>query len=118
MKEMTGKELLKLMAQQAKNRMRGKTEGLININKYVRSKSSPLVESKRISEEEDKNLYNKVYQMLSQNEDVVNPLDELIEIEKYRLLDYQQQERYLLKLADKYQLLKNRYETEKLSKSV
>lgn len=117
MKEMTGKELIRLMAQQAKNRMRGKTKETINIANFSRSRNS-FVESKIISKDIDESLYTKVCYMLDKNEDVINPLDELIEIDKYKSLSYQDQERYLLQLADKYVKLKNRYETEKLSKSV
>lgn len=118
MKELSGRELLKYMAQQAKNRMRGKNDKQpINISHYSGMKQNMVISS-RINEDDDKKLYNKVCYLLDSEGDIFNPIDRLIDIDEYNRLNYQGKERYLFNLAEKYRNFKDKYEVEKLSKTV
>ena len=97
---MEGRDILKFMAQQAKNRLRGK-----DLN------SRQNVKTIDIDKGDDK-LYLKVKQTIDNG--CTNPLAELIDVKYYKSLSLEQRERYFFSLADKYRQLKNRYEHEKL----
>ena len=96
---MEGRDILKYMAQQAKNRLRGKD---INAKQNI----------KTIDVQDDEKLYFLVKKTVDDN--CVNPLAELIDIRYYKTLTSEQKERYFFMLADKYRTLKQRYEREKL----
>lgn len=96
---MEGRDILKFMAQQAKNRLRGKDKNL-----------RPNV--KTIDVKDDEKLYGIVKKTVDDN--CINPLAELIDIKYYKTLSSDQKERYFFNLADKYRELKQRYEHEKL----
>ncbi len=96
---MEGRDILKFMAQQAKNRLRGKDKNL-----------RPNV--KTIDVKDDEKLYGIVKKTVDDN--CINPLAELIDIKYYKTLSNDQKERYFFNLADKYRELKQRYEHEKL----
>lgn len=116
MKELTGRELLKYMAQQAKNRMKSKNADMSLVTNYA--KNRPIIISTRITEDEDNELYDRVCELLDNDKDCFNPIDKLMDIDEYNHMNLQGKERYLFNLAEKYRLFKDKYETEKLKKSV
>lgn len=111
---MTGRDILKAMAQQAKDRLRGKSEKITNIkyNKLFNDFNNKSNIKTVIISEDDDLLYNKIKNTL--DNDSINPLAELIDFAYYKTLTNEQKERYFFKLADKYRMLKRRYESEKL----
>ena len=96
---MEGRDILKFMAQQAKNRLRGKD-------------TSHKSNVKTIEVQDDEKLYFLVKKTVDDN--CINPLAELIDIKYYKSLSNEQKERYFFNIADKYRRLKSRYEHEKL----
>ena len=64
----------------------------------------------------DEALYKKVCKLLDENEYVLNPIKHLIEHNSYDQLDGLAKQNYIFKLADKYNLLKERYMEEKALK--
>lgn len=118
-----GIDALKRMAQMAKNRLRNKVKE--NNNRQLKKNDSykvlfgEIVDIKsKIITKEDYNLYNKVKQMLSSDEDIFNPLARLIDYKVYNKLMPEAQERYILNLVDKYKTYKAKFEQEKLSQIV
>lgn len=118
-----GIDALKRMAQMAKNRLRNKVKE--NNNRQLKKNDSykvlfgEIVDIKsKIITKEDYNLYNKVKQMLSSDEDIFNPLARLIDYKVYNKLMPLAQERYILNLVDKYKTYKAKFEQEKLSQIV
>lgn len=61
----------------------------------------------------DEELYKKVCQILEQDEDVINPVNALIDQSKYEQMDANGRQRYILTLMSKYSELKERYYKEK-----
>lgn len=118
-----GIDALKRMAQMAKNRLRNKVKE--SNNRQLKKNDSykvlfgEIVDIKsKIITKEDYNLYNKVKQILSSDEDIFNPLARLIDYKIYNKLTPQAQERYILNLVDKYKTYKAKFEQEKLSQIV
>lgn len=111
---MTGRDMLKAMAQQAKDRLRGKSEKITNIkyNKFFKNLNNKSNVKTVIISENDDLLYDKIKNTL--DNDSINPLSDLIDFAYYKTLTNEQKERYFFKLADKYRMLKNKYENEKL----
>lgn len=64
----------------------------------------------------DAKLYAKVVKLLSQNEYVLNPIARLIDHSVYDKLDLNAKQAYITKLADKYNVLKDRYYAENENK--
>lgn len=60
----------------------------------------------------DAKLYEKVVKLLSQNEYVLNPISRLIDHSVYDKLDLNAKQVYITKLTDKYNVLKERYNSE------
>ena len=108
MKELSGRELLKLMAQQAKNRMRGKTEQSSDF-KVIIGGDHLEYKSIIIKNNEDEILYDKIKDILSVDGEGINPIHKIIDIDKYNKMNSFQQEKYLFDLTDKYRKLKDRY---------
>lgn len=111
MKELSGRELLKLMAQQAKNRMRGKNEKSKDY-KVIIGGDRLEYKSIIIKNDDDEMLYDKVKEILSTDGEGINPIHKIIDIEKYNNLSGIQKEKYLFEITDKYRKLKERYITE------
>ncbi len=61
----------------------------------------------------DAELYKKVCKLLSNNEFTLNPIGQLIDHSEYDSLDYTAKQNYILKLTDKYNEMRERYEREK-----
>jgi len=63
--------------------------------------------------ENDEELYHKICNILDKDAFVLNPITQLIDHSEYDRLDFEEQQAYLIKLADKYQVLRERYDREK-----
>ena len=107
-------DALKRLAKQAKNRL-GKHKYLNGKGEYKVVNKDYLAEYKLIliNEKEDEKLYNKVCKILSENEDIINPLGKLVDKTKFSMLSERDKERYIINLADKYKIMKKRFEKEK-----
>ncbi len=93
-------DLLKMLVMQAKCRLRGER--------------APRKENvKLISKTEDDVLYEKVVNILNEEEEVLNPIARLMDMTKYKKLDQAGKERYFFSLVNKYRDLKDRYIKEK-----
>ena len=95
-------DVLKTLAIKAKNRM---------INKGLRDTYAGS--SIRIIQSEDVTFYNKVKEMMNDNEDVHNPLQRLMDENKLMKLDARGKEKYLLETIEKYQHAKSLLEKER-----
>ncbi len=94
-------DILKILATKAKNRM---------INKNLRNTYSN-VDIKIINKNDDV-FYNKVKEIMNEEEYVCNPLKRLMDNEKLMKMDMRSRERYLLETIEKYQEAKRRIERE------
>ena len=102
---MDGREILKAMAQQAKDRLRARN------NKGIVDSCDSNIRTIVINANDEK-LYSKVKDVV--NSDSYTPIADLIDINYYKTLNKEQKERYFFELCDKYRKLKFRYEQEKL----
>lgn len=84
------KDILKSLAMRAKNRM---------INKGLRDSYSNNI---KIIENDDKQFYDKVKEMMATDSDICNPLKRLMDENKLMHLDARGKERYLLETIEKY----------------
>lgn len=109
---MNGRELLKAMAQQAKERLRGKTEKVTNIKYAKINMDKPEIKTIIINQNDDK-LNNKMKNLI-ENESVC-PINELIDFSYYKTLTKEQKERYFFTIADKFRKYKEHLETEKIN---
>lgn len=100
---------LKRLAQQAKNRLRGKTTDERNLKLLQGGE----VEYKRVllSEKENEIMYNKVKEIL-QREDVYNPIALLMDLRHYNSLPVDLREKYFFEIVDKFYFFKNQIEKE------
>ena len=119
---------LKSYAKLAKKRMAsGYWDKVRNeINTYIKNNQTESPEkikemySKRLMRElyftdnydKDAELYKKVCKLLNQNDYVLNPISQLIDHKEYDLLDASGKQTYIIKLTDKYNELRQRYEKE------
>ena len=85
-------DLLKTLAMKAKNRM---------INKNLRNTYSNT--SIKIIDNYDKSFYDKVKEIMVNEEDILNPLKRLMDENKLMNMDENSRERYLLETIEKYQ---------------
>lgn len=69
----------------------------------------------RISNDEDENLIKSVYEILNNNEDVLNPLGLLCDKKHFCTLNECQKQFYMLNLAEKYNKIKENYFSEKMA---
>lgn len=90
-------DLLKNFVQKAKRRLVGK---------------EPIVTTAKIKiiPNEDENLKDKVVYLMSQEEIVTNPVHYLLDDKKFKNMDDEQRERYLLSTLDKYNKLREQME--------
>lgn len=102
---------LKRLAQQAKNRLKGKTTDEGNLKLLQGGE----VEYKHIilSEKENQIMYNKVKDILHSGE-VFNPIALLIDIKHYNSLPANLREKYFFETVDKYHYFKAQIETEEM----
>ena len=94
-------DILKTLAMKAKNRM---------INKNLRNTYATT--SIKIIDNNDQAFYNKVKEIIVEDEDVLNPLKRLMDENHLMKLDARGKERYLLETIEKYQRAKYRIEHE------
>lgn len=73
---------------------------------YVRTTSMALNRDKADKEEQ---LYRKVCSILASDENVTNPIGQLVERDLYDTMDEQNKQRYILELSQKFRELKDRY---------
>lgn len=73
---------------------------------YVRTTNMALNRERADKEEQ---LYQKVCSILSSDENVMNPIGQLVEREVYDLMDEQNKQRYILELSQKFRELRERY---------
>lgn len=95
-------DLLKTLAMKAKNRM---------INKNLRNTYSNT--SIKIIDSYDKKFYDQVKELISNDEDIFNPLKRLMDENKLMNLDQRGRERYLLETIEKYQQARRMIQNEK-----
>ena len=77
---------------------------------YVRSTGMALNKERTDKEEQ---LYGKVCSILSADENVTNPIGQLVERDVYETLDEHNRQRYILELSQKFRELRERYYREK-----
>lgn len=65
----------------------------------------------------DENFYTKVCEILDSDENVTNPIGQLVDKDAYEKLDEDNKQRYILELAKKFRDMRERYYREKLGKS-
>lgn len=110
---MNGREILKQMAKQAKDRLQGKTNKHFTKNNILCVKTNQsYIKTVIINNDADVEMYNKVKNTV--DNDSINPLNEIIDFNYYKSLSNEQKERYFFMIADKYRQLKKRYEIEKM----
>lgn len=109
---MNGRDLLKAMAQQAKERLRGKTEKVVNI-KNTQNNSSRAEIKTIIINKEDTKLNNKMKNLI--DSECICPINELIDFAYYKTLSKEQKERYFFTIADKFRKYKLQLENEKFN---
>lgn len=107
-------DALKRLARQAKNRLskrnyyNGKGECCVRNMGFFADYKLVLLNSK-----EDEKLYLKVKEILTENEDAINPIGKLVDAQKFSSLSEQDKEKYLFNLVDKYKKMKERFSKEK-----
>lgn len=118
-----GIEALKRMANMAKNRLRNKVRE--NDNKALKKGDTFKVLfgegvdiKNKIITKEDVKLYTKIKSMLEINEDIVNPIAQLIDYKVFNKLDELSKERYLFELVGKYKVYKTRYLQERVQEVI
>ena len=62
--------------------------------------------------DEDTKLYKKVCKILSKEEFYINPIGQLIDHKKFDKLDSESKQMYIIKLTDKYNEMRARFERE------
>lgn len=122
---------LKNLALMAKQRLKGadySPESAGVIHNYKRSNSyfmKNLASIKKMSancefvvlnDEEDLKFYKKVVSLLKVNEDIYNPIGKLVDDEYFGTLNSAQQQLYVLKISEKYNIAKEAYFKEQHAK--
>ena len=104
-KKVKGK--LYFLARDAKSRMKN----------YNREKSifEQIPYSKVCFSEQEQELYEKVCKILSRDEVVVNPIQELVDAKYYSSLSLEAKQKYIFDLAEKYKVMKLKFEQEQAS---
>lgn len=110
-------DILKLLAQQAKNRLRGKESiSKRQLNFKVYYNNSENVKNVIISSKEDELMYKKVVGLLEKDEEI-NVVSYLIDKKYFNSLSEQAKQRYFLTTLDKYRKFKQRYQEEQKRQS-
>ena len=108
---MEGRDVLKALAQQAKDRLTGKIDKKSQINSgkmYISNSEAKIV---TISNTDDK-FNSKVKEIIENN--TFCPLNELIDFSYYNTLSNEQKERYFFTLAERFRNSKQKLVQEKL----
>ena len=120
-KNSDAKALIRQMAQDAKSRMlqrkygdRFENQALKrcidknnNIKLYVSKK--PDISISIIENDKDEEFKNKVFELLNNNEDVINPIYKLIDKNTFDSMTEFEKERTILEISERYVNLKNQY---------
>ena len=61
---------------------------------------------------QEQELYERVCRLLSRDEIVINPIQELVDTKYYNSLNLEAKQKYIFNLTEKYKELKSRYEHE------
>lgn len=101
-KKVKGK--LYFLARDAKSRMK-------NFNKE-RSVFEQVTYARAGFSVKEQELYERVCKILSRDEVVINPINELMDNKYYNSLSQEGKQRYIIDLSEKYKELKNRYQRE------
>lgn len=94
-------DILKTLAMRAKNRM---------VNKNLRETYANT--NVKIIESYDQSFYEKVKELMANENDICNPLKKLMDENRLMSLDERGRERYLLETIDKYQKARRMIERE------
>ncbi len=97
---------LYFLARDAKTRMR-------NYNKE-RSVFEQIPYSKVTFGVQEQELYERVCKILSRDEVVINPINELVDTKYYNSLSLEAKQKYIIDLSNKYKEMKLRYERERM----
>ena len=106
MRKVKGK--LYLLAKDAKARMR-------NFNKE-KSIFEQIPYAKVCFTAREQELYERVCKILSSDEIIINPIQELVDYKYYNSLSLDAKQKYIFDLSEKYKEMKIRFEREKLAK--
>ena len=120
-KNSDAKALIRQMAQDAKSRMlqrkygdRFENQALkrcidknTNIKLYV--SKNPDISISIIENDKDEEFKNKVFDLLNNNEDVINPIYKLIDKNTFDSMTELEKERTILEISERYVSLKNQY---------
>lgn len=101
-KKIKGK--LYYLARDAKMRMRNYNKGRSVFEQMPYVKLSLNVQ--------EKELYERVKRILTREEVVINPIQELIDKKYYNTLSFDGKQKYIFDLSEKYKELKSRFERE------
>lgn len=107
---MNGRDMLKAMAQQAKDRLRGKHENLANLKNGKCLINKPEIKTVIINQNDDK-LNNKMKNLIESGS--FCPINELIDFTYYKTLSKEQKERYFFIIADRFRNYRQELENQK-----
>lgn len=110
---MNGREMLKMIAKQAKDRLSSKSDSTPKTKyprNFVLENLKPEIKTKIIYE--DSKLDEKIKNVIQK--DSICPLSEIIDFAYYKTLSKQQKERYFFSIAEKYKKVKDSLENEKI----
>ncbi len=95
---------LYLLAKDAKTRMRN----------YNREKSifEQIPYAKACFGKSEQELYERVCKLLSREDVVINPIQELVDVKYYSTLSLEAKQKYIFDLSEKYKEMKLRFERE------
>ncbi|MFA6859860.1 MAG: hypothetical protein WCR30_00555 [Clostridia bacterium] len=116
MYEQSGRLNLKLLAEQAKKRLARNarvSSGVCNQTTENPPKIRYIQEKVLLSNEEDELLYSKLKEIFSQNENVTNPIGQLIDQTKFKSLSTLERDAYIVRMIEKFNTLKDRFNKEK-----
>lgn len=120
-----GRAIIKELAMAAKNRLKqgryGTKEENIILKKEIQRQNNlkllanseckkPEITIKIINDyEEYENFQQRVYSLLSGNEDVTNPIKQLSDQDSFQQMTESEQEKYILELSEKYTKARENY---------
>lgn len=121
-KNTEARALIRQMAQDAKARMMNKGYGnkienqqlkrninnKNNLKLYIANRK-PDITIKIINDYENNEFKQKVYELLENNQDVINPLSRLINQQEFDSMSDDEKERTILNISEQYTQIKNQY---------
>ena len=88
----------------------------LNIASDLRKKEYEIVNKVALGDDfaqKEERMYGKVKEILMRDENVTNPIGQLVDKEEYEQLDEANKQRYILELSAKFRELRERYYKEK-----